>query len=261
MKKKWTGERLETFVSNDTTVEHLHRYGIAMPFITNKVVLDIACGEGYGSKLIAANAHKVYGVDIDPVTVQNAINKYTAPNLSFIRGSADNIPIADTSVDVVVSFETIEHHDKHEEMMTEIKRVLKPGGIMIMSSPEKTGDVSFNPFHVKELTRSEFIDLVCTHFKFSKFYSQKIVFGSVIAPIKNEMAKFEYQEGGFEEITAHNEIPRHIFNLCIATDHSEIDLPLSFFDGRDILVENITAPYKNSRMYKLSRFLRKILPV
>jgi len=261
MKKNWTGERLETFVLNETTVEHLHRYGIVMPYVENKIVLDIASGEGYGSKLISTRAQKVTGVDIDPATVQNAIDKYQAPNLTFLQGSADKIPVADSSVDVVVSFETIEHHDKHEEMMKEIKRVLKPGGVMIMSSPEKTGDVSFNEFHVKELSRSEFIDLVRAHFKFSKFYSQKIVFGSMIAPIEPEAGKFDYQEGDYHNITSHNEIPRHVFNLCVATDSEAADMPVSFFDGRDILLEHIVTPYKNSRLLKLGAFLKKILPV
>ena len=262
MKKKWTGERLETFVFNDTTVEHLHRYGIVMPFAQNKTVLDIACGEGYGSKLLSAKASKVYGVDIDPVAVQNATNKYKAPNLSFIQGSADKIPLADSSVDTVVSFETIEHHDKHEEMLKEIKRVLKPDGILIMSSPEKTGDVSFNEFHVKELSRAEFIVLIKVHFKFAKFYSQKITFGSVIAPIENAANNtFEYENGDFEKINAYNEIPGHVFNLCLATDGSEINLPISFFDGRDILLENILRPYHNSRLHRLGRFIKKLLPI
>jgi 2-polyprenyl-3-methyl-5-hydroxy-6-metoxy-1,4-benzoquinol methylase len=262
MKKKWTGERLETFVFNDTTVEHLHRYGIVMPFAENKVVLDIACGEGYGSKLLSAKASKVYGVDIDPVTVQNATNKYKAPNLSFIQGSADKIPLADSSVDTVVSFETIEHHDKHGEMLNEIKRVLKPGGILIMSSPEKAGEVSFNEFHVKELSRAEFVDLIEAHFKFAKFYSQKITFGSVIAPVeKGSGNTFEYENGDFEKINAHNEIPGYVFNLCIATDRSEISLPISFFDGRDILLENLLRPYHSSRLYRLSKLIKKLLPI
>ncbi len=259
MKKKWTGERLETFVYNDTTVEHLHRYGIVMHFIENKTVLDIACGEGYGSKLIAGKASTVYGVDIDPVTIKNAKQKYAAPNLSFLEGSADNIPLKASTVDVVVSFETIEHHDKHEEMMNEIKRVLKPGGILIMSSPEKKSEVSFNEFHVKELSRTEFIKLINQSFRFSKFYSQKIAFGSVIAPIENATgSNFEFEYGGFEHINSYPEIPDHVFNLCIASDEPGISLPISIFDGRDILVENILRPYHNSRLYRSVGFIKKL---
>jgi len=260
MKKKWTGERLETFVSNETTVEHLHRYGIVMPFIENKTVLDIACGEGYGSKLLSSKALKVIGVDIDPETIENAINKYKASNLTFIQGSADKIPAEDAFVDVIVSFETIEHHDKHNEMMNEIKRVLKPGGILIISSPEKTGEISFNEFHVKELTRREFTELIAANFKFYKLYNQKIVYGSLITPVENDgHARFEYQEGNFQQINIYNDVPYATFNICIATDQSEIDLPLSFFDGNDILVQNLLSPYKNSRLFRLGNFLRNIM--
>jgi ubiquinone/menaquinone biosynthesis C-methylase UbiE len=109
MKKKWSGERIETFVLNQTTVEHLHRYGIAMQFAAGKTVLDIACGEGYGSKLLSSKALRVTGVDIDFETIANAKQKYISPNLTFTQGSADKIPVEDASIDVVISFETIDY--------------------------------------------------------------------------------------------------------------------------------------------------------
>ena len=103
------------------------------------MVLDIASGEGYGSALLASGATRVTGVDIDPQTVQGATQKYSSnnSNLEFKQGSADNIPLHSGLFDVVVSFETIEHHDNHVEMMREIKRVLKLGGLLIISSPDK----------------------------------------------------------------------------------------------------------------------------
>lgn len=68
--KDWTGERLETFVFNETTIEHLHRYAIAMEFCSGKTVLDIACGEGYGSNLLSAKATHVTGMDADAITIE-----------------------------------------------------------------------------------------------------------------------------------------------------------------------------------------------
>jgi len=62
--KNWTGERLETHILNVITIEHLHRYALALPHSTGKIVLDIACGDGYGSNLLARNAVSVIGVDI-----------------------------------------------------------------------------------------------------------------------------------------------------------------------------------------------------
>lgn len=72
-KKNWTGERLETFVLNDSTIEHLHRYAIAKELAQGKHVLDIACGEGYGSNLLASSARFVDGVDIDQSTDRKSV--------------------------------------------------------------------------------------------------------------------------------------------------------------------------------------------
>src|SRR5258706_15489259 len=115
-RKKYTGERLETHEQGEGMIEHLHRYAIAMEKCRGKSVLDIASGEGYGSSLLATTALKVTGVDIDAETVRAANEKYTIKNnkLEFLQGSADHIPFATGIFDIVVSFETIEHHDKHQ---------------------------------------------------------------------------------------------------------------------------------------------------
>ena len=88
MKKNWTGERWETFVYNETALEHLHRYAVACELSANKNVLDIACGEGYGSRLLALNAASVTGVDIDATTINKAKEKYKAGHLRFITADA-----------------------------------------------------------------------------------------------------------------------------------------------------------------------------
>ena len=165
---EWTGERLTTGKSNEIVIHHLHRYAIALDLVKDKVVLDIASGEGYGSSLLANEAKKVIGVDIEAKVIEFAKAKYKKANLAFKIGRADQMPVDDNSIDVVVSFETIEHHDKHEEMFLEIKRVLKPDGVLIMSSPDKLNyrDIPkfYNPFHIKELYREEFKQLVEKYF-------------------------------------------------------------------------------------------------
>src|SRR6478672_7942172 len=125
-------ERLETFGINSTSIEHLHRYAITMALVKGKTVLDIACGEGYGTYFLAQNATNILGVDIDAPTIQKAKQKYIRPNLEFRAGSALAIPEKDNSFDVVVSFETLEHVVEHGTMMGEIKRVLKPKGMLII---------------------------------------------------------------------------------------------------------------------------------
>ena len=155
------GERfLPDLMSGDIELEHLHRYRFAGRLVAKKIVLDIASGEGYGSAYLAQNAKRVFGVDIAVKAVESARQKYQRSNLKFIEGSCSDIPLKDASVDIVVSFETIEHHAEHEAMMREITRVLRPRGLLIISTPDKleySDKPGFrNPFHVKELYREEF---------------------------------------------------------------------------------------------------------
>jgi ubiquinone/menaquinone biosynthesis C-methylase UbiE len=236
MKKKSTGERLEFHDFSDVTVEHLHRYAIANDFVKNKVVLDIASGEGYGAYNLSKNASKVIGVDIDEVTVFEAQKKYINKNLSFIVGSADKIPIDSNSIDVVVSFETIEHHDKHEEMMLEIKRVLKSDGILIMSSPDKefysdrTGQN--NIFHVKELYFSEFRNLIDSHFRQTSYYFQKSYnFNSFISD-ENSYKEVDIFSGDNLNISKNKIEP--LYNIVIASDNEFHKLKTSIFEGSNI---------------------------
>ena len=102
-----------------------------------KRVLDIACGEGYGANLLAFVASKVIGVDLDAGTIAHAKAKYRRRNLHFVQGSCTEIPCEDHSIDLVASFETIEHISEHDAFLSEIKRVLAPGGILVISSPHK----------------------------------------------------------------------------------------------------------------------------
>ena len=155
----WTGERYVPEIGGPIELEHLHRYMLAASLVRGKRVLDIASGEGYGSDLLALSARSVFGVDISEEAVAHAGSRYRRPNLEYRVGSAADIPIADASVDAVVSFETIEHHDQHEKMLAEIKRVLAPGGLLVMSSPNRhyysvVPNYS-NPYHVKELFTEE----------------------------------------------------------------------------------------------------------
>ena len=126
----FTGERFIPGVQGEVALEHLHRYALASKYVDNLKVLDIASGEGYGSEILARNANLVYGADISNDSIKFASEKYSSiNNLKFIQCDCKNIPLDENFFDVVVSFETIEHHDLHDEMIQEIKRVLKKDGI------------------------------------------------------------------------------------------------------------------------------------
>ena len=155
----WTGERLVPSHTGDTAIEHLHRYAFAREYIEGKDVLDIACGEGYGSHMMSNIAANVVGVDISPEVIAHARNRY-GDKVTFSVGSCTDIPLSSASFDVVVSFETLEHLAGHEQMLKEVKRVLRPGGVLILSSPDKLNYTILpktqNPFHVRELSKEEF---------------------------------------------------------------------------------------------------------
>lgn len=185
---EFTGERYVPELSGDIRLEHLHRYEWCLDYIKDKRVLDIASGEGYGSLILSSNASSVIGMDISSAAIEHAQKKYGKKNnLEFKQGNAADISLPSALVDVVVSFETIEHHDRHEEMLSEIRRVLIDDGLLIISSPNKLiySDLaggSHNDFHVKELYFDEFRELLSRYFGFVKFYGQRVTATSLMWP-------------------------------------------------------------------------------
>jgi SAM-dependent methyltransferase/glycosyltransferase involved in cell wall biosynthesis len=251
-----TGERFIPGDKGEIKYEHLHRYLLAQVFVKDKAVLDIACGEGYGAAMLSKTAGSIIGVDIDEQVIEYAGSRYSdCQGLEFRRGSCDAIPLADDSVDVVTSFETIEHHDRHREMMLEIKRVLRPGGILIISSPnrpiysEQTG--FHNPFHVKELDYEEFEDLLKQHFKHVEFYGQKLAAGSFIFPLNSRPHSYTaYAGDGGSDVqeAPHLDSPRYFVAVC---SDAEVNvrqaLDSVYLDGYENLFQEMLDELNNLR--------------
>jgi ubiquinone/menaquinone biosynthesis C-methylase UbiE len=235
--KNWTGERLETFITGETMTEHLHRYAIAMDLVKEKTVLDIACGEGYGANLLAQYAAHVTGIDIDIRTVTKAKSKYVKKNLSFLAGCVENIPSPDSHFDIVVSFETIEHTYDHEKMLQEIKRVLKPDGLLIISTPDKTNysDITNykNPFHKKELYENQFVELLKKYFSFTSFYVQSSFLGSFIGR-KNDAMIEKIYTGDYTAISK-DMLPPVLYHIAFASEKKISQAATSFFQNPQIL--------------------------
>ena len=222
---EWTGERYIPGIKGGIALEHLHRYAMACQFAKGKNVLDIASGEGYGSAMLAKVANHVIGVDISEEAISFATGKYSRDNLEFKVGSCAEIPLKDASLDLIVSFETIEHHDQHEAMLKEFKRVLHPNGVLIISSPDKYEYSDMpnysNPFHVKELYRNEFESLVSKYFENMQIYGQRVIYGSGIFIEKGSASYVNFSEDG-EVININDGLFRPVYNIVVA---SNTDLP------------------------------------
>lgn len=185
---KFSGERfVPQETDNELAIEHMQRYHSIIELVKGKVILDAASGEGYGSFLLSQHAKKVIGMDISSEAVTHSKITYKKDNLSYIQGSVEDLPFEDHSIDVVVSFETIEHvnQDIQKQFLSEIKRVLTVDGILIMSTPDKYiyTDLPgyFNKFHVKEFYKEEFHQFLNNYFSFVEFYNQKFEVFSIIA--------------------------------------------------------------------------------
>lgn len=217
-----TGERFLPEMQGAIALEHLHRYALAKDFAAKKIVLDIACGEGYGSAVLAGTADRVYGVDIAPDAIAHAKATYQRPNLEFLVGQCAKIPLPDCAVDLVVSFETIEHHTQHEAMFAEIKRVLRPGGIMVMSSPDKAEYTErtnhANAYHVKELYADEFQRLVERYFSCVAMLGQRVLYASAILPKGGVSEAVHYSRDKGSAIQAVSGLVRPCYQVAIASD-------------------------------------------
>ena len=166
---EFTGERFTPECVREIWYEHYHRYAFAKRFVVDRNVLDAACGEGYGSNILADIAKQVTGLDIDEDSITHAKSRYQKTNLNYIEGSCIQLPFADNSFDVVVSFETLEHLAGQQEMLAEFNRVLSDDGLLIISTPDKkhySDATDFtNEFHVKELYKHEFEQLLDRHWQ------------------------------------------------------------------------------------------------
>jgi len=126
-------------------------------------VLEAGCGEGYGADLIASVARRVVAVDYDSATVAHVRDRY--PRVEVLAGNLADLPLPDASVDVVVNFQVIEHLWDQPQFITECLRVLRSGGRLLMSTPNRItftpgGDTPVNPFHTRELNAAELRELL-----------------------------------------------------------------------------------------------------
>jgi ubiquinone/menaquinone biosynthesis C-methylase UbiE len=154
------------------TEMHLRRYELAATMAPGKRVLDAACGTGYGSSMLLrqGEAGIVIGVDIDAATIDYARRRFTSPGLEFRTASATRTGLPDASVDLVTSFETIEHMSDPTALLAEFSRVLAPGGRLVLSTPNDWG---LTDFHAHSFGPEEFRTLVANEFHPLRWLAQR----------------------------------------------------------------------------------------
>ncbi|MBA3986001.1 MAG: class I SAM-dependent methyltransferase, partial [Flavobacteriales bacterium] len=178
-------------------------------------------------------------------------------------GSTSSIPLEDHSIDVVISFETLEHHDEHEEMMMEVKRVLKPEGVLLISTPDKYfySDLRSykNQYHVKELYKPQFINLISKYFSNYQIFTQSYISGNSIIIEDSKRDYFEFYSGSFEKLETITSYPQFLIAQCSNSKLKAIND--SIFDGKQLLDSKILEKQLkyvyNSNSYKVGNFILK----
>lgn len=182
---EFTGERLvpdkvnrEDETSYTRYLEHFSRYVFAAKACEDKIVLDAACGCGYGSHLLATVAAQAVGIDVSPEAIRYSREHYRCSNLAYQVMDCCRLGFRDAFFEAVVAFELIEHILEHEVFLSEVHRVLRKGGIFIASTPNKViYNMTYgraNPFHLRELMTEEFLDELTPLFSRVTLYGQRV---------------------------------------------------------------------------------------
>ncbi len=160
---------------------HQVRYEFAKKYCAGKAVLDVASGAGYGSALLAEVAESVVGADLDQEAVNFARCSYRRSNLVYRVEDAQALSFESAFFDTVVSFETIEHLSDIPRYLNEVRRVLKPGGIYVVSTPKvrRTTKKPKNPHHTVEFSNEDFRALLRKYFHVVELHGQVRVQGRV----------------------------------------------------------------------------------
>ena len=202
--------------------EHRGRYWWASRVVAGKDVLDAGCGVGYGIEILAsAEAARVTGVDIDLAAVEEARSRFSERAGAIVQGDLHDLQLADDSFDVIVCFETIEHLENAERALAEFRRVLRPDGLLLVSSPNPDVYPSGNEHHLHEYRPTELAAAVGEHFSYVTSYRQHAWLASVIEPAVDDVRRTtvgEWREPWEIRRTATLEPGGETFGIIVAGD-------------------------------------------
>jgi SAM-dependent methyltransferase len=164
--------------------EHRARYHFGAQVVADKEVLDASCGIGYGLEILSkGGAAAVIGVDLDPEAISEARSRFGEYAVALVEADLRKLPFEDESFDAVVSFETIEHVEEPEGALAELRRVLRPDGVLVISSPNPDAYVGGNEHHVHEFRPEELREAVGELFKNVASFRQDAWLGSAVRAV------------------------------------------------------------------------------
>jgi SAM-dependent methyltransferase len=228
---EYTGERYLPWMKDAAfAYEYLHRYAYAAQFVQNKKVLDLVCGEGYGSHLLARSAELVVGIDSDANAIKHASNKYIRRNLQFKIGSLKEVPIEGNKIfEVIICFDAMENLEDHSNLLEEVKRLLTLGGLLIISTPNRWAHINDpqlkNPLHGHGLYLDDFKAVLQKHFGHVKFLGHSVYCNSNMWPIfsedKTSVVEYVVERNANEFVFVEREKKRPLYVIALASDSQE----------------------------------------
>jgi len=161
--------------------EHRGRYLWASQLVSGATVLDAGCGTGYGTQTLAmSGARRVVGVDISEEAIAYSRREFSDEDCEFVLGDLEQLPFEEDSFDVVVCFEVIEHVEHRSAVIAELRRVLRPSGILVLSSPNRGVYPEGNPYHIHEYTPEELLAALKGHFGNVRLHRQSSWLASAV---------------------------------------------------------------------------------
>jgi SAM-dependent methyltransferase len=211
--------------------EHWARYRWAVPWAEGKDVLDAGCGVGYGTRMLGEGApRRLVGVDI----ATEALERAAVDGAELIQADVHDLPLDSDSFDLVVCFEVIEHVYGHEQVLDELRRVLRPGGTLLISSPNREVYAPGNPYHVHEFVPDELHDALAGRFENVKLFGQHVFLASAIAGMEGlRSGDLSTCEVG---VMAPVSPGRETYTLAVASDQPapEVERLIALADGFEL---------------------------
>ncbi len=174
--------------------EHTARYGFAVQYVSGLRVLDIACGTGYGLSILGESTSFLVGADLDFEAIKKARSEISNDTTAAMVADCCRLPFANETFEAVTSFETLEHLEFRSQFLSELRRVLTPSGVCIISTPnanytQPVNGRPRNPFHVFEYSPEEFTSELEEHFGYIKLFGQNLNPRFVISPFWEDQEK------------------------------------------------------------------------